>query len=203
VRITALHHAHAPHLNLVGLDVAAFGGFVKRPQTALPLRAPDFKLGNTWAFLIDLLDANGAVAFRIHYVDSSASPPHGVIPKALLAQRDIDVHIACVAGFEQSDSYPDAILEHGRAHYVLGAHWEDFFQPRPAPLMPLRQVLTEESMERFVTIVEQTLPTVGRLEPINKSPEWCAPPRGCGPRGRGWSLPVPGETFQFATAGRF
>ena len=36
VRITPIHHAHAPHLELAGLAVAAFGGRVKEPM-AVPV----------------------------------------------------------------------------------------------------------------------------------------------------------------------
>ena len=191
VRITALHHAHAPHLNLAGIDVAAYGGFIKEPQTAVPVHSQDYKLGNTWAFLIDLLDAKGKVAFRIHYVDAAASPPHGMVPRKLLAERDVDVSIACVPGFEQSDLYPEALLEHHRVRYTLAAHWEDFLQAPTDPLMPLRQVLTEESLQRFVDRADKSMPKEHRLSPL-KAPR--------GPHGPGWALTVPGETFAFATS---
>jgi hypothetical protein len=199
VRITPIHHAHAPHVNLVGLEVSAFGGIVKTPQETLPARADDFKLGRTWAYLIDLLDEQGRIVFRIHYVDAASGPPHGIIPEALVAERDVDLHIACVPGFEQSEEYPDAILNHLRVKYVLAGHWEDFFQPRDERLMPLRQVLDSSALDRFVNIVEREIPTNRGVAPINKSVADCAAPRQCGPHGTTWTLPVPGETFQFAT----
>jgi len=202
VRITPLHHAHAPHLNLVGLDVAAYGGSVKAPRVDEPSRADDYKLGNVWAYLIDLLDERGAVVFRIHYVDAAGSPPHGLVPPGLLAERDVDVHIACVPGFEQVEDYPEAMLERHHGRFVLLGHWEDFFQPRGAPLRPLRQVLDEPALERFVDVVERTLAGARGGGPLNKTAERCAPPHACGPRGETWALPVPGETFQFATASK-
>ncbi len=200
VRITPIHHAHAPHLNLLGLDVAAFGGIVKAPLPAAPSRADDYRLGNTWAYLIDLLDERGRVVFRIHYVDAAGSPPHGLAPAAVNAERPVDVHIGCVPGFEQSDDYPEAVLEYHHAKYVLAAHWEDFFQPRRAPLAPLRNVLDAKALNRFVGRVEQAFAQghATTLTPLNKSAAACGT-RGCGPHGPGWSLPVPGETFHFAT----
>ncbi len=195
VRITPLHHGHAPHQQLLGLNVAAFAGSVKAPREQLPSRPEDYVLGSTWAFLIDLLDERGAVAFRIHYVDASDSPPHGFAPAALLAERDVDVHIACAAGFEQSVEYPDGLLTHLHARYALLAHWEDFLQPREAPLSPLRNVLDEAALERLVDVVERTLPT-----PRGVAPEGSCTERACGPRGATWALPVPGETFRFAAA---
>ncbi len=195
VRITPIHNAHAPHLNLVGLDVAAFGGFTKEPMHEAPSRSEDFKLGNTWAYLIDLLDAHGKVVFRIHYVDAVGSPPHALVPKELLKERDVDLHIACVPGFEQADYYPDAVLKIDKVKYVLLGHWEDFFQPQSEPLRPLRQVLNEDSMNRFVDIVEREVPHATTVTPLGA----CSATKPCGPRGEAWALPIPGETFQFAT----
>jgi hypothetical protein len=166
VRVTPIHHAHAPHLNLIGLDVAAFGGFVKEPATEPPSRAADYKLGNTWAFLIDLLDEKGRVVFRIHYVDAVGSPPHGIVPPGLLKERDVDLHIACVPGFEQADFYPETTLSHHRVKYVLLGHWEDFLQPRSDALKPLRQVLDVAAMERFVTEVEKQVPHARGVAPL-------------------------------------
>jgi hypothetical protein len=188
VRVTPVLNAHAPHVNLIGLDVAAFGGHVKEPQHELPSLAEDYKLGNTWAFLIDLLDEKGRVAFRIHYVDAVGTPPHGIVPAALLKERDVDLHIACVPGFEQADFYPEAVLKHHHVKYVLLGHWEDFFQPRSEPLRPLRQVLNPAAMERFVDEVEKVVPHAQGVQPLKPSAV----------HGEAWALPVPGETFQFA-----
>jgi len=75
----------------------------------------------------------------------AASPPHGLVPKTLLAERDVDVHIACVPSFEQTDGYPETLLERAHVKYVLMGHWEDFFQSRGEALKPLRNVLDEAS----------------------------------------------------------
>ncbi len=198
MRITPAHHGHAPHLNLAGLDVAAYGGYVKQPRPELPSSADDFKLGNTWAFLIDLLNERGEVAFRIHYTDAAASPPHGFFSKEKVAERDVDLHISCVPGFEETDDYPGPLLRHHKVRYVIGGHWEDFLQPRSDPLEPLRVVLDDTALERFVDIVERELPERRGVAPLNKTESDCAPDR-CGPHGAAWTLPVPGETFRFST----
>jgi L-ascorbate metabolism protein UlaG (beta-lactamase superfamily) len=187
VRVTPVLNAHAPHLNLIGLDVAAFGGHVKEPQRDPPSTAADYKLGTTWAYLIDLLDEKGKVAFRIHYVDAVGTPPHGIVPAALLKEHDVDLHIACVPGFEQADFYPDAVLSYHHVKYVLLGHWEDFFQPQTEPLRPLRQVLNGPAIERFVDIVEKQLPHAQGVVPVKPTVV----------HGEAWSLPVPGETLQF------
>jgi hypothetical protein len=197
VRITPIHHAHAPHLELAGLAVAAFGGKVKEPMAQPPAHADDFKLGNTWAYLIDLLDERGRIALRIHYVDAAGDPPHGLAAKQLLAQRDVDVHIACVPGFEQTEDYPDAVLAWHKVKYVLLGHWEDFLQPFSWRLAPLRNVLDEAAIERFIKVVERDLPRDAGVQPAP-----CMHPGECGPRGAAWALPVPGETYRFETEPR-
>ena len=197
VRITPIHHAHAPHVQVAGVDVAAYGGFVQEPQPALPTTAAEYKVGNTWAFLIDFLDDNGAIALRIHYVDAASSPPHGLANSPIAGERDVDVHIACVPGYELSEGYPDALLRHHRARFVLAGHWEDFFEPRSEPLKPLTQVLDTERIERFLQIVDTVVKPTAGAGPINKPAQDCAPPRRCGPRSASWALPIPGETFHF------
>jgi hypothetical protein len=197
VRVAPILNAHAPHLNVAGLEVAGYGGVVPEARTAPPDQAPDFKLGITWGYLIDLLDERGGIAFRIHYLDAVGTPPHGLAPKALVEGRDVDVHIGCVPGFEQSDYYPDAVLTHHKVKYVMLGHWEDFFQPRTAPLMPLRNVLDTAAIERFIDAVRRDLPKATGVAPRDA----CVAPRTCGPRGATWALPIPGETFRFATSG--
>jgi hypothetical protein len=195
--ITPIHHAHAPHLNVGGVELAVYGGFVTRPQATLPRYAEDYKLGNTWAYLIDLLDESGHVAFRIHYVDAAASPPHGVQSPLPADGRDVDVHIGCVPGYELSEGYPQGILTHHNVRYVFAAHWEDFFQPRTDELKPVRDVLDAKKVERFIDLVEKELPQPRGVAPLNKGADDCKPPNQCGPHGTTWTLPVPGETFQF------
>ena len=112
------------------------------------------------------------------------------------------MHIACVPGFEESNDYPGTLLEHHHVRYVLMGHWEDFFRPRTAPLVPLYGVLDQGSLNKFVEIVEHELPHARGVAPLNKSDAECTAPRLCGPRGNAWALPIPGETYQFATGSR-
>ena len=85
---------------------------------------------------------------------------------------------------------------------MLAAHWEDFFLTHREPLMPLRTVVTEEGIERFLDVVEQAHPMPTGVAPLNKSAADCAAPNVCGPRGTVWAMPVPGETYQFAAGAR-
>jgi L-ascorbate metabolism protein UlaG (beta-lactamase superfamily) len=198
IRVTPLHSAHAPHLQMLDIDFEAFGGTVTQKRTTPPVKGSDFRLGYPLAFMIDLLDPEGQTAFRIHYMDAAADPPHGLPSAEALADgRDIDVHIACVPGFNFMTDYPQGILRAGNVRYVLAGHWEDFFRDPEGRLQPVRNVLDESKLNVFVEDVESAIE--GRRSRGVKPLGECAPDGTCGPRGETWSLPVPGETFQFRT----
>jgi hypothetical protein len=193
-RIVPLHSAHAPHLELFKVDFEVFGGRQKTVRADPPHTGGDFHLGYPWAFVIDLLDEAGEPAFRIHYMDAAAGPPHGLLPGTPLSGRDVDVHIACVPGFNYVDEYPDEVLRWGNVRYVLAAHWEDFFRPWTGELAPVPIVLDEKKLNQFVDRVEHELGAGPRgVAPLGPAPV----PGAAGPRGATWALPVPGETLWF------
>ncbi len=198
-RITPLASHHAPNVKLLGMGFTIARGTVDEPLPEIPSRPSAYRMGDTWAYLIDLLDENGEIVFRIHYMDAVAGSDESSIPPALLAQRKVDIHIACVPGFAYVDNYPEWELQQGKTGYVLLGHWEDFFQSRDKRLKPVTWVLNENKLNTFTRRIENALsPDAVQIAPLNKSPVDC-PVDGerCGPRGKSWALPVPGETYQF------
>jgi hypothetical protein len=179
-------------MHLLGLDVTAYDGHIDKRRERPPQLATDFRLGNTWAYLIDLKNAEGDIVFRIHYMDAAASAPDGIIPDELLAKRRVDLHIGCVPGYDIVDQYPETVLRHHGTRYVMAAHWEDFFSPRDGALGPVPVILSDRTMNGFVDRVEDT---IGRaplgVAPKNKDAKACAGGR-CGPHGNTWTVPVPG-----------
>ncbi len=195
-RVVPLHSAHAPHLELFKVDFEVFGGRQKTVRSDPPHTGAAFHLGYPWAFVIDLLDEAGSPVFRIHYMDAAAGPPHGILPGTPMPDRDVDVDIACVPGFNYVDEYPDEVLRWGNVRYVMAAHWEDFFRPWSGKLAPVPVVLDQTKLNQFVDRVEHLLGKAARgVVPLGATP----PPGAAGPRGATWALPVPGETFQFKT----
>lgn len=209
-RITPLSSDHAPNMvldaprfGLNGLSVLGFAGHRRIDWTAAdgPASPADFVTGTSWAYVIDLLDEAGDVAFRIHYMDAAAGAGNAVIPGPLLAERPIDVHIACVPGFNFVNRYPESILttQHDVGYVFLG-HWEDFFRRRDRVLRPVSPVLNEPRLNEFVRRVEARMQPGNRLVPTNKAASDCpSTPNRCGPRGTRWAMPVPGETYRFDT----
>jgi hypothetical protein len=155
VRFMAIESEHAPH----AFGIKLYGGEVREDLNRPPRRATGYREGQTLAFLIDFLDPDGSVAFRIHYQDSASNTPLGY-PPTLDGddQRSIDVAIVCAASFSQVQGYPEGILRTVDARYVVVGHWEDFFvsqekPPRPVPMTDVAE---------FVARTERALPDHAR-----------------------------------------
>lgn len=140
LRVLALQSEHAP----------IFGGWWKfspgayqAPLKALPARPWGWREGQTLAYLIDFLGADGkTVDFRIHYQDAASTPPLGFPPlfRGTPDERRVDVAILCVPGFNQVKNYPEALIERIKPRSVVLVHWEDFFAPLPDDARELRVV---------------------------------------------------------------
>ena len=191
VRIMPMKSKHPPHVRLFGLwGVTLFGGTVDSPRNDVPTTVHDFKSGQTWAFLIDFLDASGETAFRLHYQDSAGEARGWPVPELADPARPVDIHIACVAGFDNVDTYPEDLLQATDSRYMLAAHWEDFFGPREK--VQTVNVLPMRKLRKFIDRAESVLGTTSRgVAPV-------ATPAG--PHAPNWAIAVPGETFAFPAA---
>lgn len=129
MRVMALRSHHAPHFD----GYTLYKGHRRTPLTEEPRTAAEWVAGDTFAFLIDFLAADGSVAFRVYYQDAVAAPPAGFAPDELIAERPVDVAILVPATYDQVDWHPETLLENLMPKRVLLGHWEDFFVPIDAP----------------------------------------------------------------------
>jgi len=130
VRLMAVKSEHAPHVCMLGGCITVFRGDVSQPLDRLPRTAWGWKEGQTLAYLIDFLEDDGTVAFRIHYQDAASGAPYGFPPLSPDDQKSVDVAILCVPGAHYVKDYPRGIVGYLKPRYVILAHWEDFFRPR-------------------------------------------------------------------------
>lgn len=113
-------------------------GSVDEDQCELPQRAPDWKEGNTLSFLIDFLDpATDAPVYRVYYQDAPTSPPVGLPPQEVLAEKRVDLALLCVGTYDRVDNAPTSALQALSPRYALGGHWEDFFRPASDAPQPI------------------------------------------------------------------
>lgn len=145
----------------------------------------DFCGGDPFAYVIDLLDARGAPAFRIYYNDAAPEAPLG-IPAA--DGVPYDVAILCVASYDHVDGYPEALLRAIRPRHVLLTHYEDFFSKSEGQ-WHFVGLFTDAKAKRFVERMAATGAIQGGLTPVQPV---------CGATGTGWTMPVPREQARFA-----
>lgn len=105
-----------------------------RDFTKLPTGAWGWSLGETYAYLIDLLGSNNQVVFRIYYTDAPARQPLGFAPTQVLSDgHRVDVAILCVGNYDRVDRYPQALMRQLNPRIVVLGHWEDFFRDPTKP----------------------------------------------------------------------
>ncbi|HEV7239262.1 MAG TPA: hypothetical protein VGQ36_08485 [Thermoanaerobaculia bacterium] len=125
IRFLPIHSEHAAHV----MGIKAANGHYVRPPSKPPRFARHWKEGETLAFLIDLLNDDGSIDFRIYYDDSAHNAPYGYLDAETLQERRIDVAILCVASYHETADYPKKLVEHLQPRHVLLGHWEDCFLP--------------------------------------------------------------------------
>jgi hypothetical protein len=124
-RIMAVMSTHAPNIgNFTVSDYTLPYDLVGLPPT--PYQWPK---GEVYAYVIDVLGADGAVLFRIYYQDSASDPEHSVRPMLPNADtRAFDLAIVCGGNFDNTESYPTMLLGKLTPSYALVGHWESFFR---------------------------------------------------------------------------
>jgi hypothetical protein len=133
IRFMALKSNHPPNILFGPIPYTYARGNVDEPRRSLPRTPRGWKLGETYAFLIDIMGDDGRPVFRIFYQDAAAEPEHSIIPPLPPGDRkDVDVAIICAGNAEHATAYPTLLLRELKPRHVIVGHWEDFFR-RPIP----------------------------------------------------------------------
>ena len=145
IQIKAVLSEHAPQLGprLVAKQLGLIGRLMDVPSVTLwrgeddydldrpPTRAGAWPLGTPLAYVIELLDpATQAVAFRIYFQDTSTRPRYGY-PEPASAANTYQLAMLTVGGASEVKDFPRDIVQYLDARFVMGIHWDDFFNPRP------------------------------------------------------------------------
>lgn len=152
LRIFPIASSHAPHF--MGITVQT--GHYERGELKDPPRtAWGWKMGNVYAYVVDFLDEDKNVVFRLYYQDTASKPDMGLVPREVTRDgRPIDVAILTLAGYSNAGNYPKSIVRNTSANLYVVAHWEDFFSSRGTAPMVVRG--TDES--GFFTLLEHVMP---------------------------------------------
>src|SRR5262249_9758226 len=136
---------------------------VKDQMNSLPRAAGDWKLGEPYSYLIDVLGSDGTPVFRIYYQDTANSAPLGFPPESL--RKNIDLAILAVAKWKNvSPAAPDSLLLVLQPRNVIAAHWESFFDQWSKP--------TKRSP------ASDTCAFIKAVHAVKSKPAWWMPTRG-------------------------
>jgi hypothetical protein len=170
-RFMALIADHAPTVKIEGWPYTFAAGKVSRDLDTLPKMADDWKLGEPYAFLIDVLSERPRhTIFRIYFEDAPSQPPLGFPSARLLAAGTVDLAVLCAATSSYVKAAPDSLLKVLKPSGVMVTHWESFFRPATRP--PRLSRATD--MHLFVRSLRRSLQ-----------------PRA------GWVMPLPRQTVRF------
>ena len=145
-RVMALRTGHAPNF----LNITIAPGHADRDYDHLPRTAWGWKLGDPYAYLVDVLDDSARVVFRLLYQDAAAKATDVLLPPLPPGDaRPVDVAIICAGNFEKVDDYPTLLNGALHPRVVIVGHWENFFNPANAPLTPIPFTNTETLAKRL------------------------------------------------------
>ena len=140
-----------------------------------------FRGGETYAFVIELLDGHGDTRYRIYYNDAAASAPLG------RATGEFDLAILTLAQWTWVDDYPRDLLLALRPKHVLVSHWDDFMRKdtKTAKFIP---TMRPRDVARFIRIVKDHVwwRTSGPINGVI-----------CGAHRPEWTMPVIGKRLLF------
>jgi len=170
-RFMALIADHAPNYRAWKQGYIFTPGSIDVDLDSLPHTAGEWKLGEPYAYLIDVLSGEARTpVFRIYFQDAPSEPPLGFPPSEILAERAVDLAVLCAATSSNVSNTPDSLLTVLKPSQVLLAHWEDFFRQQTLPI----QLSPGTDLDEL-------------RESLNKSL----------PRSAGWVMPLPQTTFRF------
>jgi hypothetical protein len=173
-RFMPLVATHAPTIKLLGQSYLFASGRLSKDLKALPVSAAEWKLGEPYAYLIDvLLPGDTTPDFRIYYQDAPSSPPHGFPPRVTLEGRGVDLAIICAATSTYLTGVPDSLLKILAPRNVMVTHWESLFRRGTLSI----QFNAAWNVDDFIERVTRGLPPGSR-----------------------WAMPVPQTVMRFVTS---
>jgi hypothetical protein len=184
-RIRPIKWDHAPQLCSRRAWPCTYATGEAAPQTKPweELRLRELRGGQTYAYVIELLDPGDHVRYRIYYNDAAGEGVGESLP-----DEQYDLAIICMASFNLVHDYPKTLLARLKPHYVLVTHYEDFFRKQRYSwtFVPL---LTNRKANRFMKEMRDALINVIDLLPA----------RGitCGVQTERWSMATPGSVVTF------
>ncbi|MBS2017229.1 MAG: hypothetical protein JST00_30380 [Deltaproteobacteria bacterium] len=134
MRVLAVCSEHADQIGPVHYGE----GDVAEEKCTPPKNMNEWKEGLTLGFLVDFLEPKTRrPVYRVYYEDAPAWSDKGQVPAAILAEKRIDLALACVGSYQNVPGAPGNTLATMRPRFAIGGHWEDFLRALDQPIQPI------------------------------------------------------------------
>lgn len=134
-------------------------GHVDEEPCNPPQRMDAWKEGTTLSFLVDFLDPKtNEPLYRVYYQDSPTDVPTGLPPDVVLAGKRVDLALLCVGASNDTEDAPAPTVSALSPRYVIGGHWEDFFESADDTPSPIAFLDVPEWGQRARTAVSLLAP---------------------------------------------
>ena len=134
LRFMALRSSHARNFNIRTSEFFLFGWTIGDDYDVgdvgpegFPRAARDWPMGDPYAYVIDVMQDRGTVAFRIFYQDAAARREFIRLPPTI-AGDSVDIAIVTVGSYGNVQEYPQSVAEQLAPKYLVLGHWENFFR---------------------------------------------------------------------------
>lgn len=135
IRVMPVVSDHPPHF----MNITLYGGSYSEDLKSVPDKSRKWKMGEPFAYLIDFMDSDGSIAYRVWMQSSGAEYPKGFVPASMLKNRSVDAAMVSVATDVNPASYPDKIIELLQPKTVFMIHWENFWRDKYKPLKTVQK----------------------------------------------------------------
>ena len=154
-RVLAIRSSHDPNLTIGFVKLTIGTGSVPDTLRDLPASAAEWLMGDTYAYLLDVLATDHkTILLRIYFQDASSRPPLGLPPASALWEHPVDVALLCVPTYTGAHGATETLLRWMRPGAVIASHWEWFFGKMQDPPV----VLPITDLGKFRRTLERTLP---------------------------------------------
>lgn len=124
-RVMPIVSEHGPHIKVLGLKISFASG--RHEMEDRTRRYPlCYGTGQTLSYVVDFLNDDGSINFRIYHSSAAMNTPYGFPPASVLSGRRIDLAILCAASFNQVNDYPNSIIRYLMPRHIIFSHWEGF-----------------------------------------------------------------------------
>ncbi len=149
IRVLPILSEHSPHLKIFGIPIYLVPERNKKNRVRHKYWR-QYAAGQTLCYLIDFLNDDGSISFRMYLRSSASDFPSGFPAQSILNQHPIDIAMICVALFNNVKNYPEDVVRYLKPKHIIACHWEQFLKssmnelkkkPETAPITNVKKFL--------------------------------------------------------------